>query len=93
MNAQELMTRAIEAGASDLHLTPGRPPVGRVDGKLVPLVDEELTDAQAATLCRELCDDKHWAELESVAESTLPSASPVTVLVALMTSAPLTVHV
>ena len=76
MNAQELMTRAIEAGASDLHLNPGRPPVGRVDGKLVPLVDEELTDAQAATLCRELCDDKHWAELESVGTTDIGLAHP-----------------
>ena len=76
MNAQELMTRAIDAGASDLHLNPGRPPVGRVDGKLVPLVDEELTDAQAATLCRELCDDKHWAELESVGTTDIGLAHP-----------------
>jgi twitching motility protein PilT len=71
MNAQELMTRAIEAGASDLHLNPGRPPVGRVDGKLVPLVDEVLTDAAAEALCRELCDDKHWSELERIGTTDL----------------------
>ena len=76
MNAQELMTRAIDAGASDLHLNPGRPPVGRVDGKLVPLVEEELTDTQAASLCRELCDDKHWAELESVGTTDIGLAHP-----------------
>jgi len=66
MNALELMTRAIEVNASDLHLNPGRPPVGRVDGKLVHLGEETLTDEDTLALCRELCDDKHWKELNDI---------------------------
>ena len=66
MNALELMTRAIEVNASDLHLNPGRPPVGRVDGKLVHLGEETLTDEHTLALCRELCDDKHWKELKDL---------------------------
>ena len=47
MNAQALMTQAIEVGASDLHLNPGPPPVGRINGKLVSLGTDVLDDAGA----------------------------------------------
>jgi twitching motility protein PilT len=57
------MTAAIEAGASDLHLNPGRPPVLRTDGKLVSIGATPLGDDDARELCRELCDDAHWQEL------------------------------
>ncbi len=66
MKAIELMSRAVDAGASDLHLNPGRPPIVRVDGKLVPLGTDIVDDSQAEAWCRELCDDEHWAELERV---------------------------
>ena len=76
MNAQELMTVAIDSGASDLHLNPGRPPVGRVTGKLVSLGSEVLTDEKAEELCRELCDDKHWAELQEVGSTDIGLQHP-----------------
>ncbi|MEE2940334.1 MAG: PilT/PilU family type 4a pilus ATPase [Planctomycetota bacterium] len=71
MNTQELMTQAIEVGASDLHLNPGRPPVARVNGKLVPIGTDTITDAVAETWCRELCDDEHWEELQKVGTTDL----------------------
>ena len=71
ITANELMTTAVEVGASDLHLNPGRPPVGRVNGELVSLGSEVLDDASAETLCRELCDDQHWAELEEIGTTDL----------------------
>ncbi|TDJ66499.1 MAG: PilT/PilU family type 4a pilus ATPase [Planctomycetota bacterium] len=58
------MTTAIEVGASDLHLNPGRPPVGRVDGRLVSLGTEVLDDSATERLARELCDETHWEELQ-----------------------------
>ncbi|MFT6833013.1 MAG: twitching motility protein PilT, partial [Planctomycetota bacterium] len=66
INAKELMGQAIDAGASDLHLNPGRPPVGRVDGRLVSLSTDVVDDASAEAWCRELCDDVHWEELQKV---------------------------
>ncbi|MFT4542899.1 MAG: twitching motility protein PilT [Planctomycetota bacterium] len=66
LNSQELMTIAIETGASDLHLNPGRPPVGRINGKLVSLSNDVLTDEAAEVLCRELCDDSHWEEVQRI---------------------------
>ena len=66
LSAKELMGLTIERGASDLHLNPGRAPVGRLDGKLVALVDEELDEAGAEALAKELCDEPQWEELNTV---------------------------
>ena len=56
LSAKELMALTIEKGASDLHINPGRPPIGRLDGKLVPLVEEDLDESDTEALARELCD-------------------------------------
>ena len=66
MNARDLMSALIDRKGSDLHLNPGRPPVGRVDGRLEHLTDEVLTDAASEDLCHELCDEKHWREVAEV---------------------------
>ncbi|MEM9801323.1 MAG: ATPase, T2SS/T4P/T4SS family, partial [Planctomycetota bacterium] len=76
MNSTELMGRAIDAGASDLHLNPGRPPVGRVDGRLVSLGTDVVDDETAKGWCRELCElagsgGKHWKELEDLGTTDL----------------------
>jgi twitching motility protein PilT len=63
---QELLDKTISSDASDLHLNPGRPPVGRVKGHLVSLATDTLDDAATEALCRELCDDKHWQEIQDV---------------------------
>jgi len=65
LQAVELMGQAVERAASDLHLNPGRPPVLRIDGRLEPLGADALTDEDGRRLCRELCDDDQWAEVES----------------------------
>ena len=65
------MTEAIELGASDLPLTPRRPPVARVNGALVSLGKTVLEDPDTEILCRELCDDRHWDELQRVGTTDL----------------------
>ena len=60
---QGLLASTIEKQCSDLHLNPGRPPVGRGEGQLAHLAPEVLDDAGAESLARELCDEKHWKEL------------------------------
>ncbi len=60
----DLMSLAIEKGGSDLHLNPGRAPVVRIDGGLKEIEGEVLDDDVCARLCRELCDEGHWSELE-----------------------------
>ena len=63
-DAKELMSLAIEKGASDLHLNPGRPPVFRLHGSLVSTDGDALDDASSEVLCRSLCTDEQWHEVE-----------------------------
>ncbi|HRV80703.1 MAG TPA: type IV pilus twitching motility protein PilT [Planctomycetota bacterium] len=76
MKLSELMQLAIDRGASDLHLQPGRPPIGRVNGELVPLTDTDLDDGATHAYCRELCNDEHWAEIERMGTTDLGFAHP-----------------
>jgi twitching motility protein PilT len=63
---RDLMQKIVVAKGSDLHLNPGRPPVARIKGGLVALGDQVLDDAETESLCRELCDEKHWQEIATV---------------------------
>jgi twitching motility protein PilT len=62
----ELLSVIVARGASDLHLNPGRPPVGRIDGTLVSLTETVLDDAATEAYARELCDERHWKEVVEV---------------------------
>ncbi|HIG12364.1 MAG: type IV pilus twitching motility protein PilT [bacterium] len=66
---QTFLAAIVERGASDLHINPGRPPVGRIHGSLVSLTKESLVDATSEALVRELCDERHWRELEECGSS------------------------
>ena len=66
MQANDLMAKTVEMGGSDLHLNPGRPPVVRVDGALKPLDLPVLEDADTEALCREICKQEHWEEVERI---------------------------
>jgi twitching motility protein PilT len=50
LDLQALLAAADARGASDLHLTAGRPPIVRVSGVLSPLQDETLSEADVRTL-------------------------------------------
>jgi twitching motility protein PilT len=47
-----------------------------VNGGLQSLGDRPLSDADTEALCRELCDERHWAELERVGTTDLGLAHP-----------------
>ncbi|MFO1009361.1 MAG: type IV pilus twitching motility protein PilT [Planctomycetota bacterium] len=63
---RDLMDAVVKRGASDLHLNPGRPPVGRIHGELVSLTNEPLDDAASEALCRELCNEHQWGEVQKI---------------------------
>ncbi|MBI3250549.1 MAG: PilT/PilU family type 4a pilus ATPase [Candidatus Andersenbacteria bacterium] len=42
----DLLREAQEAGASDIHVTPGRPPFFRINGQLQPVGSEQITEAE-----------------------------------------------
>jgi len=72
----QLLASAIQTGASDLHLNPGRPPVLRVDGGLRALGEHVLGEADAEAYCRALCDERHWSELAALGSTDLGLAHP-----------------
>ena len=64
VKSQELLSLVIARGASDLHLNPGRPPVARVQGRMLELAGEALPAAACEALCRELCSPAQAGEVE-----------------------------
>jgi twitching motility protein PilT len=57
------LARAVEAGASDLHLVAGHPPVLRLHGDLVELREPPLDARQTEALLRPLCSADAFARL------------------------------
>ena len=55
MDLDLLLSRAVEAGASDLHLKVGGPPRVRRDGRLQPLEDVRLTEADLTEVVDQVC--------------------------------------
>ena len=59
-----LLERCITAGASDLHIHPLSPPIVRVNGVLTPLSPKIWDPETTESVCRALCEDRFWAEVE-----------------------------
>ena len=62
---REWLTRAIAAGASDLHLVAGYPPVLRLHGELTALDEPALTGDETQHLIRALCSPDAYARLQA----------------------------
>ncbi len=61
----DLLIEMLEAGASDLHLTAGSPPVIRVDGDVRPLDHPSLTPAATRDLVYDILTDEQRRRLEN----------------------------
>jgi twitching motility protein PilT len=70
-----MLAACISRGASDLHVTPGSPPIGRIDGQLVPLSDGAWGAEATETFCRAVAGE-HWEEVESVGTTDFGIAHP-----------------
>ncbi|MHC4262709.1 MAG: type IV pilus twitching motility protein PilT [Planctomycetota bacterium] len=64
MDTATLLETAIQRGASDIHLTPGRPVTMRVDGRLHSVTDEEVSPELSTELCRKFTPEARWPEVE-----------------------------
>ena len=60
----EVLSESVQARASDVHFTVGRPPVYRVDGILNSIEGETLTPKVMEELLMPLIDVRHRAELQ-----------------------------
>jgi twitching motility protein PilT len=65
MDLAELLKHAVDAGASDLHLTASRPPMLRINGKLIPGgYDTELGPEDTKALIYSILTDDQKAKFE-----------------------------
>jgi twitching motility protein PilT len=55
MDLDVLLTRTVDAGATDLHLKVGAPPRIRLDGRLQPLDEPRLTEDDIAAVIQQVC--------------------------------------
>ena len=60
----QLLADLLRRGGSDLHLTVGLPPRGRVSGDLQPLSTEPLSTLTIEPLLREICPNRRWKHFE-----------------------------
>lgn len=65
---QGLMKGALEMRASDIHLKVGNPPIYRIDGDLVRLKEEVLTEDFMQELMKEIASDQDIAKFGKVME-------------------------
>jgi twitching motility protein PilT len=68
MDLDLLLTRAVEAGATDLHLKVGGPARVRRDGRLQPIDENRLTEADLKAVVDQICassPDRHEGFLET----------------------------
>lgn len=68
MNTQDLLVKAVELKASDLHISVGVPGTVRVHGKLRYIDDYKLTPADTKQIVRDLTSDTQWEKLNRVGE-------------------------
>jgi twitching motility protein PilT len=68
VNLQQLLKAMVEQGASDLHITTGTPPQLRIDGVLVPLRVNPLSQVDTKQLCYSVLTDTQKLHFEEQRE-------------------------
>ena len=68
MNTDELLMKAVELKASDLHVTAGIPAVVRVHGRLNSINDEKLLPQDTEKIVKDLTNNTQWEKLSKVGE-------------------------
>jgi twitching motility protein PilT len=66
INLNKLLEICIEEKASDLHLTVGKPPTLRVDGRLRPIDEIPLSKEETASLVKDITPQEHLKRIEEV---------------------------
>lgn len=75
-NLDEILIQSVKSGASDIHLTTGRPPSYRIDGVLASIEGERLTPQMLEELLMPLMDVRHRGELQDNGQTDFAYAIP-----------------
>ena len=76
MNIRKLLESATKIDASDLHISVGLPPMVRVGGKLVPILDTKVMAEDSKEFAREIMNDEQWAVLMTKGECDFSISVP-----------------
>ncbi len=76
MDIKEILQKVVEAGASDLHLTEGLPPVLRIDGELLETELPLLTSSDTKKLVYSILNDQQRIKFEKNLELDFSLAIP-----------------
>lgn len=57
---EDLIRKAVETKASDLHITVGLPPILRINGELTPIGSEILMPPITESFARQMMNDQQW---------------------------------
>jgi len=72
----QLLSEVFEKKASDLHLTVGRPPILRIDGRLVPCEGPNLTSEDTLAFARTIISEKRWEDFQKQHELDISLGVP-----------------
>ena len=76
MKILEILKIAIDAGASDVHLTVASPPIMRVNGKLLKIGEEKLLPEDSMTIIKEILTEKQIEVFEERGELDFSYSNP-----------------
>ncbi len=65
---QDLLKQMVEQNASDLFITTGFPPALKIDGRINPVSERPLTNAQSALIVRSIMNDRQIKEFDGTKE-------------------------
>lgn len=68
LHVDDILRVALERRANDIHLTTGLPPMGRIDGEIVPLPFKMLTPTECRRLMYEIVDNDQMQKFETTHE-------------------------
>ncbi len=76
MEINRILQKAIESGASDVHITVASPPIMRVNGKLVKLSDERLMPEDTIRIVTEMLTKEQFERFEAHGELDFSHSNP-----------------
>lgn len=76
MKILDILKIAIDAGASDVHLTVASPPIMRVNGKLLKIGEEKLLPEDSMTIIKEILTEKQIEAFEERGELDFSYSNP-----------------
>ena len=74
MTVEEILARAKEAGASDVHITVGIPPKMRVNGDLLTMEGDRLMPADTLEIAAQVMNEKQQQRFEENGECDMSFA-------------------